>query len=208
MDYILIPAFVIGLLLFLYGWLRVVLAGFRHHPTTGMLASIPIVNILVLPTIWHKVSTSVIAGFVGLVLAISTWFLGADQRLYRYSNEMGDKLIESEQPPTTSTMTNLAVPNTTTPKPTHQTPATIAGTIELPRNALYRMVYKTIDISTLDQHKSNYIRITRQDRSRIEGKLLDLEDSYLVLERRADTGMTEQKVILKDITQVEVMVRE
>lgn len=89
MGYVLLGALLLGILLFVIGWLVVVVNGFQRHPVTGLVALIPGLNILTLPSLWHRVSGWVITGFVGLLLAAGAWLGGADTHLYKQAQSLG-----------------------------------------------------------------------------------------------------------------------
>ncbi|MBU0656074.1 MAG: hypothetical protein KJ914_13220 [Gammaproteobacteria bacterium] len=89
MEYVLLGALFLGILLFVIGWLVVVVSGFQRHPVTGLFALIPGLNLITLPSLWHRVSGWVITGFVGLLLATGAWFSGADSYLYTQAKSLG-----------------------------------------------------------------------------------------------------------------------
>lgn len=99
--------FVLGVLLFLAGWLFLAAAGFRRHPLTGLLTLMPGVNIVALPSLWHKVSGWVITAVVGAVLAVIAWFAGADTHVYERIRGMG-VAVHAPQPASTQAETPAA----------------------------------------------------------------------------------------------------
>ena len=50
MEYVLLGALLVGVLLFLAGWLAVVIKGFQRHAVTGVFALIPVLNVCLLYT--------------------------------------------------------------------------------------------------------------------------------------------------------------
>ncbi len=116
MGYVLLGALILGILLFVIGWLVVVANGFQRHPVVGLLSLIPGVNLLVLPSLWYRVSGWVITGFVGVLLALGAWFSGANTQLYNQAQSLGMNV----PPPTSETATAEA------------TPQSVTHTIELP----------------------------------------------------------------------------
>ena len=229
MEYLLIIAFAIGLLLFLLGWLRVIIAGFMHHFITGIVSIIPVLNVLVLPSVWHQVYGWVMAGFIGLILAIATWFAGADKQVTVYAKQAGFNLpsptttssspiaasgdlpksqqtVEVQLPTTKLSNTNSA----NTPATSNVTTTTAAMTTgkELPKSALFSMAYKTVETNQLGNYQGQYIRLTQKDRQRYEGKLVSVESNTLTIERRVNGGLFEHKVSFADIVSSEVMTRE
>lgn len=219
MESILIPALTLGLLLLFFGWIRVIFASFKHHSTTGLLSLIPVVNLLTLPSVWHRVGGSVIAGFIGFVLIIASLVLGAGTQLSKVSGDMGVKLpsaAEKPAQPKETVSSSLALPNSPataqpTPAPLVTKPPTVdavTGAMELPKAALYSMVYKPLAFEKLPEHYGSYLRITRKDRSRLEGKLLNVENQQVIIKQRTDTGEIEQKIPLAHINTLEMMERE
>lgn len=217
MDYLLVIAFAVGLLLFLLSWLRVTFAGFGHHFLTGLFSLIPVLNVLVLPSLWHRVYGWVMVGTVGLLMAIASWFAGADSSLYRYTADAGFSLpsfAAGKSGVTTNTLTLqkktsdlLAAPATPAVDP-NQPAAPLPSGKELPKTALYRMSYQPVALTDLGSYQAHYIRITQQDRRSLEGKLLGLDENELTLERRTNGGIIEHKVKLADIATSEVMTKE
>ncbi len=96
MQYVLLGALGLGILLFVIGWLMVVVTGFQRHPLTGLIALLPGINILTLPSLWHKVSGWVISGFVGVLLAAGAWFGGANEQLYQQAQSLGVQITPPE----------------------------------------------------------------------------------------------------------------
>ncbi len=218
MESILIPALALGLLLLLFGWIRVIFASFKHHPTTGLLSLVPVVNVLTLPSVWHRVGGSVIAGFIGFVLAIGSLMLGAGAQVSKVSGGMGISMpstTTASKPAPSTTTNNLPLPAAQTPKPASAPIVTkppmvdaTTGAMELPKAALYTMAYKPLGLDQLAEHYGSYLRLTRKDRSRIEGKLLNIENQEVIVQQRTDTGQIEHKLPLKSIEMAEIMERE
>jgi hypothetical protein len=89
MEYVLPALVIVGVLLFVIGWLVVVVTSFQRHPVTGLVALIPGLNLVTLPSIWHRVSGWVIASFAGTLLAIGAWFMGGQEQLFRQLHDLG-----------------------------------------------------------------------------------------------------------------------
>lgn len=89
MEYILLGALLLGMALFVLGWLMVAVAGFQRHPVTGLLALLPVLNVVALPSLWHRVSGWVITGLVGALLAGVAWFAGANAHAAHYAQALG-----------------------------------------------------------------------------------------------------------------------
>ncbi|MGB1311653.1 MAG: hypothetical protein ACPG47_10590 [Leucothrix sp.] len=207
MEYLLITAFIIGLLLFVLSWLRVVFAGFGHHFVTGIVSAIPVINLLVLPSLWHKVYAWVLAGIIGLLVAVGCWYSGADQHVYRYAYDAGINVPAPQQTSQTEGHNlDFGKSKQTTTVMDSDTPAIpLPSGKELPKNALYRMSYQKVDANKLGQYAGRYVRLTRIDRKKFEGKVLGADDKGIIIERRVNGGVIEQKVNFSDITESEVM---
>lgn len=211
MEYLLLGAFVIGLLLFVLSWLRVIFAGFGHHFVTGIVSIVLVLNLLILPSLWHKVHSWVLTGIIGLLVAVGCWYAGADKHVYRYThsagldlpvtqNGMGTEGLDLNQNGTTQNISENSA-NTTPAAPLPSGKA-------LPKSALYSMSYKETDANNLGQYIGHYVRVTRIDRKRIEGKAMGADDRGVVIERRINGGSIEQKINFSDITHAEVMKKQ
>jgi hypothetical protein len=89
MEYVLPALVIVGVLLFVIGWLVVVVTSFQRHPVTGLVALIPGLNLVTLPSIWHRVGGWVIASFAGALLAVGAWFMGGQEQMYRQLHNLG-----------------------------------------------------------------------------------------------------------------------
>ena len=200
MEYLLIIAFAIGLLLFLVSWLRIIIAGFAHHFLTGIVAFIPVVNVLVLPSVWHQVYGWFMAGFIGLLLAIATWFAGADKQVYQHAHQAGFELptkqdstpVATGDLPAHQEAVEVKLPATTnqTTTSTNDDPNKPAAPLptgsDLPKAALFSMSYKSVEAKQLGEYQGQYIRLTQKDRRQFEGKLLGTDADSLRIERRVN----------------------
>ena len=164
MEYLLLTAFLIGLLLFVLSWLRVIFAGFGHHFITGIVSAIPVINLVVLPSLWHRVYGWVLAGIVGLLVAVGCWYSGADKHVYRYAYDAGMNVPIPKGSMQTEGLdlnrnSSQAADNTDPDTPA----APLPSGKELPKSALYRMTYQETDAANLSQYIGRYARLTRID---------------------------------------------
>nr|CAA6818191.1 MAG: Unknown protein [uncultured Thiotrichaceae bacterium] len=175
MEYLLLTAFIIGMLLFVASWLRVIFAGFGHQFLTGIVSAIPVVNLLILPSIWHKVYGWLFVGIIGLLVAVGSWFAGAEEHVYRYAHESGISLPNpvAEGPLDNNTRSHTPETNTVQDTSDEHTPAApLAPGEVLPKKSLYKMTYQKISPNQLGEYTGNYARITRTDRKTFEAKVL------------------------------------
>lgn len=210
MEYLLLTAFVIGMLLFVASWLRVIFAGFSHHFVTGIVSAVPVVNLLILPGIWHKVYGWVFTGIIGLLVAVGSWFAGAEQHVYRYAHEIGVSLPAPAGEGMLDDNTRTHLPdNTAEQNDTNNDENTPAAPLpsgqELPKKALYKMTYQKVASTSLGQYIGSYVRITRIDHKTFEGKVLGAANNGIFVERRSNGGIIEQRIGFDDITNAEVM---
>ena len=233
MEYALLGALGLGLLLFVISWLVVVVKGFQRHPITGIFALIPGLNIVTLPSLWYRVSGWVITGFVGFVLTLGAWFGGAQNVLNQQLQHFGLAVATPAAPPanvpntpapaattavapTPVTTTALPLPPANaTPNPAANQPAptpvatqpapastaaapnvaTVVPDHELPKSALYHIVFTALPVDKLGENVHNYVRITQKDGHVREGKLLAATDVELQLEERDDKGVSNPQSI-------------
>lgn len=205
MEYLLLTAFIIGVLLFVASWLRVIFAGFGHHFVTGIVSAVPVINLLILPGIWHKVYGWVFTGIIGLLVAIGSWYAGAEEHVYRYAHESGISLpgpvAEGELDDTRE-----HTPSAQSIVTDEDTPAApLAPGQVLPKKALYKMTYQKVAINSLGDYIGHYARITRTDHKTFEGKVLGLADGGIMVERRVSGGVIEQRIGFDEVTNAEVM---
>ncbi|MFN3785546.1 MAG: hypothetical protein ACK4RS_01780 [Thiothrix sp.] len=228
MDYVMLGALLLGGFLFVLGWLMVVVAGFQRHPLTGLLALVPGVNLLTLPSLWQHIGAWVISGLVGVVLAAGAWFAGAGDVLARYLSAKHPAVAATSHttsattpvtpvPPPTPAATMLQTaasdskqpavangPAVTTPEPAPVAapavaPAATRITQDLPKAALYRVTFSELALEKLPGQVGQYVRITQKDGGSHEGKLLSSTDGSLELEERQGNGRVTRRLPLSDI---------
>lgn len=233
MEYVLLGVLLLGVALFLLGWL--VMAGlcFQRHPVTGVVALIPVVNLLTLPAMWHRVGGWVITSFIGVLLAAVAWFAGANQHVYRHAQAMGMNVsapvsaaaspeveIPSEAAPVTHTIDippsvraeQPAVAAAATPAPApapEPKPADVlAGAKSLPSSALYHVVFKPLELGKLSSNVGQYVRITQKDGRKREGKLVTASANDIGLEERMEGGTVTRTLKMADLREAALMTHE
>lgn len=232
MEYVLLGVLLLGVALFLLGWL--VMAGlcFQRHPVTGLVALIPGVNVLTLPAMWHRVGGWVITSFIGVLLAAVAWFAGANQHVYRHAQAMGMNVsapvsaaaqtvaIPAEAAPVTHTIDippnaraeqpalAAAAPTTPAPAPEPKPEDVLAGAKSLPSSALYHVVFKPLELGKLSSNVGQYVRITQKDGRKREGKLVTASDNDIGLEERLEGGMVTRTLKTADLRDAAIMTHE
>jgi hypothetical protein len=167
------------------------------------------------------------AGFIGLLLAIATWFAGADKQVYQYAQQAGIQLpvrkasepVASGNLPVHQDAVEVRLPingqaSTASTQATNDDPSQPAAPLptptgkDLPKTALFSMSYKKVEPKQLSAYQGQYIRLAQKDRRQYEGKLLSTDADGLTIERRVNGGLVEHKVSFGDIVSSEVMIRE
>ncbi len=221
---------VLGGLLFIYSFIKYALIGFRYHPITGLLALMPVVNIITLPTLMDgKIIRLIIFGILGLLLAIAAWFLGADKSIYRHvaafrgqsaplsSNTIaGNSSKQNTMMPSATAMTS-AVQSTGAIKSDSSKEMVVASSnaqiapkpvhfINLPKKALYNLQFIDTPVQQLSTLQGRTVRIITRENSVIEGRLQKASTSSIFI---AKTGMenTAYEMLVSNIKQIKVLIK-
>ena len=219
---------VLGGLLFIYSYLKFVFSGFRYHAITGLLAMIPVVNLVTLPTLLDsKLSRTLIFGIIGLVLAVGAWFLGADKSLHKHIATLrGQPMMSAPQvassPPRQvtpimvtqgksqeigkeSTGENVAPEgdNELAPQPVLAKPVYLEV---LPKKPLYNMEFIETSVDQVGSLVGRIIRVMTSDDVITEGRVQNVAAGSLFILRKGD-GDVAYEMLTGNITQLQVMVR-
>lgn len=189
-----------GALLFVISFLRYVLSGFRHHFVTGIIAALPVLNIVTLPSLWHNSRGKFLTGAFGLMIAAVAWFFGANTGI--------KTMLANRQGATTPAVTtgNTAIPNpatnnTNAPMPT----ATFAESniVSLPTKALYKMTFDDVPVNQINTLTGRIVQITNTDDEQLEGRLKEVSAGIVVLE-----GTVNNEISLASIKKLKLMVKK
>ncbi len=176
----------IGLLIFLFAYLTLVIASFKHHTVTGLISLIPGINLVVLPTILAKTGKAFPISILGIGIALIAWYTGGSQYFDNYFKPVAPPIEQSAInkagiKKTASHEANKANIAKSTP---HQTPSVTHKTKEfpLPSKPLYYIVYTPVNMSELDKLIDQHIRIKLIDDRELEGKNIKTTETSLLLE--------------------------
>ncbi|MEE9351976.1 MAG: hypothetical protein V3U78_06915 [Thiotrichaceae bacterium] len=171
---------VIGLLTFLFAYLTLVIASFKHHTVTGLISLIPGINLVVLPTILGKTGKAFPVSILGIGIALIAWYAGGHQYFDNYFKP-STSLVEQSVTKINETASDEA--NSIDAKP-HQAPPITHKTKELPlpSKPLYYLVYTKVNISELNKLTDQHIRIKLIDDRELEGKNIKTTETSLLLE--------------------------
>ena len=169
----------LGALLFIISFLGYVISGFRHHFVTGLIATLPVLNIITLPSLWHKSSRKFIVGLIGLIIFIGAWFLGADKGiqnlLSRLVSSVSKEVVVISAAPSNSnqqsTTTNEAVVESLPIKSNRSQSLNEGDMLDLPKKALYKMGFDIVPVSQINTLQGRIVQITKTDNTQIEGRI-------------------------------------
>jgi hypothetical protein len=214
---------VVGGLLFIFSFVKYALIGFRYHPVTGLLALIPVVNLITLPTLMDgKVIRTIVIGIVGLLLACASWFLGADKSLYRHISTLRGQPVATALEEKTKQGQNLAAANGTglsaTDSTKNGTSATIAPSSEiqrtsplvylvnLPKRALYSVEFVDVPVQQLNTLVGRVVRIVTSKNSIIEGRVEKATTSSVFIVRNSSENAP-YEMLNSNIKKLKVLVK-
>lgn len=189
---------ILGMLIFVVGYLKFVLSGFRQHPVTGIIAILPAINLLVVPSLWHKTSRALIIGFLGLLMVAGAWFMGADKSLQGYlglltGKEQSTSLTMQAQPSVSTHSTAGLVAAPTITASSTEPPETIVQPLvranhpsvmideskmqSLPTKALYKMSFEEVPVKNLAILGGRIVKITDNNLVVYEGRVSNISVS-------------------------------
>ena len=196
----------IGALLFIISFLGYVVSGFRHHFVTGLIAALPVLNIVTLPSLWDRNSRKFFVGLIGLVLASVAWFMGGDKGVQSLLSQ--HTYTESVVLSTSPARSNNVAPSQTSPIDTTQLKSNTvivdeSEMISLPSKALYKMGFEPVPISQLNALQGRIVQIVKTDNIQIEGRVKSLAQGSVTIE-----GQYENELPIASIKQLRLMVKK
>lgn len=221
MELALSIALIVGIILFVIGLFIVVLGGFRHHFFTGIIALIPFLNIIILPSVWHRSHIGFYLGVIGAFLAVGAWYGGGNQHLVTQAGQFGLSLPSATQQ-SVNTMSNTtqknnnvaekSVENTVEVKkevvPEQAKVSDYEGDIkELPKQILYSLVFETIEDNDTSGLSDEHVRVLQKKGKIIEGKVLESNSSSLVIEYVENSANVTFEVKADTIVKLEQLVK-
>ena len=203
-----------GALLFIISYLAYVVSGFKHHFVTGVISTLPILNIITLPSLWYKSSRKFIIGLIGLIIFVSAWFFGADKGIKNLVSSQGgfdssvlEEIVISnsgsvnsqQQPPNANTA--LISSSTIQPSRSH---SFIEGDMqELPNKALYKMGFEVVPVNQIKTLQGRIVQIIKTDNAIEEGRIKSISPGSVILE-----GVFENELPIASIKQLKLMVKK
>ena len=221
MEIALTLAAVLGGLFFIFSYLKFALTGFRYHPVTGLLALIPVLNLITLPTLLDgKLIRVILFGIFGLILAIGAWFLGADKTLQHHISTLRGQpmLISSDEQKQASLSANdpkTAQQNTNASK-NNSSEANASGVeaiapqsvyiSDLPKQALYSMEFIDAPVQQINTLEGRTVRIITRKDSITEGRVQKATPSSVFITKKGSKNIAHE-MLISNIKQLQVLVK-
>jgi hypothetical protein len=222
MENVLTIIAILGGLLFIFSFIKYAITGFRYHPVTGILALIPVVNLITLPTLMDgKIVRVVIIGIVGLIFSIGAWFLGANESLYQHISALrGQSTLSSsveqkatDKPITTtsiegSSKNDQAITSVNTSVATNESQVALPQPVyrvNLPKQALYNMKFIEAPIEQIGTLPGRTVQIITRRHALIEGRRHKATTASVFILRR-DNETIAYEMLLSNIKQLKVLI--
>lgn len=208
MELAVLAAAAIGLLLFVISYLKFAFEGFRYHLITGLLALIPVVNLIALPTLWDRTIRMLVVGVIGLVIAVAAWFLGAGKTFHAYWGNSQQQIAApaaGNSTPIATAPVSAGAAATVTPDVANQVSEDRLLSL-LPSKALYRLDFESASTDQIKTLTGRIVRITAADHTVTDGRIQSVTPSSVFIEQSGD-GQIAYEMMLSNIKSVEVMVK-
>ena len=189
----------IGLFLFSISYIKFAYEGFRHHFVTGLLALVPVVNVIALPTLWHKTRGILKVGFVGLIAAIVAWFAGADKAFETVRTDRNTPVATTQVITNTSSLTNGSSND-------QKNGSAEILVSQLPSKALYRLDFESASPNQIRSFDKRIVRITSNDHTITTGRIQNISESSVFIEQPGN-GNIAYELMLGNIKSIDVMVK-
>lgn len=189
----------IGIFLFSISYIKFAYEGFRHHFITGLLALLPVINIIALPTLWDRTRSMLTVGLVGLIAAVIAWFAGADKAFEAVRSDRNTPVATTQAIPSTPGISTMVSNDNT------------SGSAEtflslLPGKALYRLDFESASPNQIRSFARRIVRITSNDHTVTTGRIQNFTQSSVFIEQPGD-GNIAYELMLGNIKSIDVMVK-
>ena len=211
MEIAVLIAAIIGITLFAISYLKFAFEGFRFHPVTGLLALIPLLNLIALPTLWDRTYKMLIIGVIGLAIAAGAWFAGAGKTFQGYWG--GNQETTAISAPATTSNNASALINgksSSTIESDNQNTAALNQErllTRLPSKAMYRLDFESVPTNKIQALIGRIVRIKDVDHNETDGRITSLTNSSVFIEQSGD-GQIAYEMMLSNIQSLEVMVKK
>lgn len=199
MELVVLTITAIGIFLFSISYFKFAYEGFRHHFVTGLLALIPVVNLIALPTLWDRTRGMLMIGLLGLIAAVIAWFAGADKALEAVRSDRNTPI------PTAQTLSSASGTSTIVNNNANSGSTEKLLTV-LPGKALYRLDFESASPNQIRNFAGRIVRVTSTDHVITDGRIQNFTPSSVFIEQPGD-GNIAYEMMLSNIKSVHVMVK-
>lgn len=206
MELAVLIAAAVGIILFAISYLKFAYEGFRYHLITGLLALIPVVNLVALPTLWDRTNRMLMVGLVGLIIAGAAWFLGAGKTFHAYWGNGQTQIATPSSANTTTPIATAPVSGSTAQSTTANIRANERHISLLPSKALYRLDFESASADQIKTFTGRIVKITSVDHTVTDGRIQSVTPSSVFIEQSGD-GQIAYEMMLSNIKSIEVMVK-
>lgn len=227
MDLLLLAVVALGALFFIIGYLAFVAAGFKHHFITGVIAAIPVVNIITVPVLWYLTGKKLILSAVGILLIVGAWFLGADKGIDQLSRMINGQTISAQSDILTpknntinSNQTSFSIPSTNNSPPTSAVKniATPYKNLQrdinnkhlksLPIQPLYKMLFETVPAEKYNETVGLFVRIQTLNNDQFAGNVSKFANNTIHLSTAESTAGSKLELPVATIKNLQLMVKK
>ena len=215
----------LGLLIFVLSYLSYLFKGFKHHFVTGLIATLPILNIVTLPALWYKAGKTFFLGIFGLLIFAASWFFGAEQGLKNLVGSLSSnsETVVASRPNTINTAIPLSLPrsnsqtnilkgNSNTIHPTSKKSESLedrpfideSKLQGLPNTALYKLSFDVIPVESITTLFNRIVKISLTNGQIIEGRIINVNSNTVLLK----SGLSEQEYPTSNIVKLRLMVKK
>lgn len=219
----------IGILLFLIGYLGFVFAGFKHHFITGIIAALPVLNIVTLPALWDLTRKKILLSTFGLIVTGVSWYFGANTGIQKTLAMLQGKQATTQstsvsQPPSVkiSPAVTISAPNASQ-NSLHPVGSNLQQTAKpfankqrvidesrlqgLPSKPLYKMAFEAIPINKITALTGRVIQVTTNNNENLEGRVLNVSRSSVIIQT-SNSGSQGNEIPIANIKQLKLMVKK
>ena len=171
----------VGLATLLICYLIISFRSFKHHIVTGILSLLPVVNLLIIPSVWYQIRKPFLISMLAILVASAAWFLGGNKY-----NTLNSVISNNQSSNSTSLASNTQ-------------------TIPLPQKPLYYVKYRVISQSKIAQTLDQSIRVTLTNSTQLQGRNQSVNKSTLQLLVGYNDEQQIVEVALRDIKVLEII---
>ena len=207
MEIAVLIAAIIGIVLFVISYLKFAIEGFRFHLVTGLLALIPGLNLIALPTLWDRTYKMLIVGLIGLIIAVAAWFAGAGKTFNAYWSDTPNTTAVTSTPGSSIALGTNA--NTTAANSPQTTAIQTQDRLltRLPSKAMYRLDFESVPADKIQSFVGRIVRIKDIDHNVTDGRITSVTTSSAFIEQSGN-GQIAYEMMLGNIRSIEVMVKK